>query len=160
METQWIIFILVGLLCGTFGSALGLGSGIILVPMLVILFGFQQKVAQGTTLAMMVPMALVGALRYKAHPEVEIDLHIALWLSIGAIFGALLGSSLALAVPEVVLKRVFALVLVIAAVHMALDTRKQATPKTDAAQDAPTALVERDGTPTQDSDLPSEDMRE
>jgi uncharacterized membrane protein YfcA len=55
-------FILLGICAGTLSGLLGLGSGIILIPTLVLLCGFAQKSAQGTTLAVMVPMILVGAL--------------------------------------------------------------------------------------------------
>ena len=128
MEASALIFIVIGLLCGTFGAALGLGSGVILVPILVLLFQFDQKAAQGTCLAMMVPMALVGAWRYKHNPEINIDLIIVLWLSIGAVFGALLGAAIAGALPVNTLRRIFAVVLLVAAGRMLFSSARESKP--------------------------------
>ena len=64
----WWVFILLGVCAGVLSGALGLGSGTILVPTLVLLFGFMQKSAQGMALAVMVPMALLGAFRYWKNP--------------------------------------------------------------------------------------------
>lgn len=58
----WRIFVLLGICAGTLSGLLGLGSGIILIPTLVLLCGFAQKSAQGTALAVMVHMVLVGTL--------------------------------------------------------------------------------------------------
>ena len=59
-----ILGVFAGIVCGT----LGLGSGIIVVPSLVLIFHFGQKSAQGMALCVMVPMALLGAFRYWRNP--------------------------------------------------------------------------------------------
>ncbi|MFP3904567.1 MAG: TSUP family transporter [Armatimonadota bacterium] len=69
------IIALLGLVAGTVSSLLGIGAGVIIVPALSLwwdkIIDSPQKVAQGTALALMVPMALSGALRYHfgADPE-------------------------------------------------------------------------------------------
>jgi uncharacterized membrane protein YfcA len=117
MENWWL-YILIGLCCGVFGVSFGVGSGIILVPVLAILFSFGQKPAQGMSLAVMVPLALMGAWRYYQNPDIEINLGVVLFLSIGAVAGAFVGAKIAGHLPGHVLRKMFAVFLIIAAVKM------------------------------------------
>jgi len=48
-------FLLLGLLAGVLSGLLGIGGGIVIIPVLVFVFGLSQHMAQGTTLALMVP---------------------------------------------------------------------------------------------------------
>jgi uncharacterized membrane protein YfcA len=64
LEFLWK-YIVLGLVSGVFSSTFGVGSGILMIPALVMMFEFTQKSAQGICLAVMAPMALVGAIRYK-----------------------------------------------------------------------------------------------
>jgi len=91
----WYFYVLLGLVCGVFSATFGVGSGIIMVPALVLMFSQPQKSAQGVCLAAMVPMALVGAMRYKLNPEIEVDMRLVGLLSVGAVVGAVIGSSIA-----------------------------------------------------------------
>jgi len=126
-EFSWSLIAL-GLAAGVLSSMLGVGSGILLVPALVILAGLPQKSAQGTALAVMVPMALVGAARYAANPHIDISLMRVLLLSLGAIAGAMIGAAIAGRLPGFVLRRIFAGFLLIVAVRMMLPTRGAGTP--------------------------------
>ncbi len=65
------VFVLLGICAGVLSGALGVGSGILLIPTLVLFCSFEQKSAQGMSLAVMVPMALVGALRYWKNPQMK-----------------------------------------------------------------------------------------
>lgn len=119
LSNPWWVFVLLGVCAGVLSGALGLGSGVILVPVLVLLCAVEQKCAQGMALAVMVPMALVGALRYWKYPDIEMN-----WLAIGLILcGALpatllLGTELAARLPSGVLRKAFAVVLLVVAVRM------------------------------------------
>ena len=124
LSNPWWVFVLLGICAGVLSGALGLGSGIILVPTLVLLCGFGQKSAQGMALAVMVPMALVGALRYWKNPEIEINTVIVGLIICGALAGALAGTELASRLPSHILKKVFAAVLVIAAIKMFMTPAK------------------------------------
>lgn len=130
MENWWI-YIIIGLCCGVFGASFGVGSGIILVPVLAIIFSFGQKSAQGMSLAVMVPLALVGAWRYYQNPEIEIRLGVVLFLSIGAVAGAFIGARIAGVLPANVLRKLFAVFLIVAAVKMLLfsPTKKTLSPE-------------------------------
>ena len=114
----WWLFIVLGVCAGLVSGTLGLGSGIVVIPVLVLLCGFEQKSAQGTALAVMVPMALVGALRYWKNLEIDMSLTIILLIVLGALVGVLVGTELAGRLPNHVLQKVFATFLVVVAVRM------------------------------------------
>ena len=113
LSNPWWIFVVLGVAAGIISGSLGLGAGTIVVPVLVLVCHYTQKPAQGMALAVMVPMALVGVLRYW-----RLDwLVIALIVS-GALVGALVGSELAAWLPAHILRKAFAIFLVIVAVKM------------------------------------------
>lgn len=115
---NWYLYILAGLAAGIMSSMFGVGSGILMVPILTIAFSFGQKSAQGMALALMVPMALVGALRYYFNPEIDISLKLVGLLSIGGVIGAVVGSQIVFNISEAILKRMFAVFIIITGVHM------------------------------------------
>jgi len=112
---HWIGFAVLGLVAGVVSGCLGVGSGLVLIPALVLLFEVPQKSAQGISLAVMVPMAFVGATRYIANPDIKVDLRIAALIAIGAVVAAFVGSHLAAVLPAKVLKRAFAGFLILVA---------------------------------------------
>ena len=118
LSNPWWAFVLLGICAGVVSGALGLGSGIIIVPALVLLCSFGQKSAQGMALAVMVPMALVGALRYWRIPEVELNVAVLGLIVCGALVGTLAGTELAARLPSHVLRKVFAIVLIVVAARM------------------------------------------
>ena len=107
-----------GVLAGVVSGALGVGSGIILIPALVLILGTTQKVAQGTALAVMVAMAAMGAVRYYLNQEIHLSLTTIAVLSVGAVIGAYFGSQLAFILPGAVLRKIFALFIVLVGVRM------------------------------------------
>ena len=118
LSNYWWVFILLGVCAGLVSGTLGLGSGTVLIPTLVILCGFGQKSAQGTALAVMVPMAMVGALRYWKNPEIEMNMAIIAFIVVGALAGTLAGTELATRLPSNTLRKIFAIFLAIVAVRM------------------------------------------
>jgi hypothetical protein len=113
---QYLALIGVGGVTGLFSGLLGIGGGTIVVPALVILFGLSQYSAQGTSLAVIVPMALVGVSSYAAHKHV--NLGAALAIVAGAIVTTRYGATLAQSLPQDALRYIFALFLVIIAVQL------------------------------------------
>lgn len=88
--TQFV-YILVGILMGAFAGFLGVGGGLILIPILVYGFGLTQHQAQGTSLAVMIPpITLLAALRYYQNGNVKLGMAalIAAGFIIGGFFGA------------------------------------------------------------------------
>lgn len=108
---------LLGLLAGAFSGLVGIGGGIIIVPVLVFWFGFSQQMAQGTTLALLVlPIGLLGAIEY--YRQGYVDLKVAGLICAGFMIGSLLGAKLAVVMPTIVLKRVFGSALLLIGAKM------------------------------------------
>lgn len=148
LSNPWWIFFLLGICAGTLSGLLGLGSGIILIPTLVLLCGFEQKSAQGMALAVMVPMALVGALRYWKNPEIEMNAAVIGLIILGALAGALAGTELVDRLPGHILRKIFAVVLIIVAVKMLMPPIKPKRPDLNNSVTSQniTNLVESKGT--------------
>jgi len=115
---MWFWYVLGGLVAGILSSLFGVGAGILLVPLLSIAFGFGQKSAQGMSLAIMVPMALVGAIRYHLNPNVPMHLPVCGVIAIGAVIGAIIGSKIVFGIPDVILKRMFACFIIIVGINI------------------------------------------
>ena len=105
----------VGLTAGMLSSMVGIGGGVVIVPCLVIIFAMGQKMAQGTSLAMLLPPIGVLAVinYYKAG---YIDFKVSGILCIAFIAGSYFGSKIALNLQESTLKRIFGVFLMILAV--------------------------------------------
>lgn len=76
-------------------------------------------------LAVMVPMVLVGALRYWKNPEIEMNATVIGLIILGALAGTLLGTELAARLPGHILRKLFAVILIIVAVKMLMPTIKK-----------------------------------
>jgi uncharacterized membrane protein YfcA len=110
-------YLLLGLLAGVLSGLLGIGGGIIVVPVLVLLFGFSQHTAQGTTLAMMVPpIGLLAAWAY--YSKGFVDVKVAGLMCIGFFIGGFLGAKFAGYIPDIMLKRIFGAAMLIVSIKM------------------------------------------
>ena len=111
--------ILLGGLAGVTSGLIGIGGGIIIVPALVLFFGFSQKLAQGTTLALMVPP--LGALAaWSYYRQGHADIKTAGLICIGFLVGSVLGADLAIRLPAELLARIFGAILVAVGLKMLL----------------------------------------
>ena len=109
-------FVVLGLVSGLIASTLGIGGGIIFVPSLVVFFGFEQHLAQGTSLAVILPTALVGTYLHSKRGRVE--WRVAGLVAVGGVVGGLVGSAFALSIDPDLLRRLFAVMLVVIAARM------------------------------------------
>lgn len=118
MDTQTlIILIIIGIAAGVLGGMVGVGGGIVIVPALVFFLGFSQKMAQGTSLGiLLLPVGLLGVIQY--YKEGYVDIKVLLIISAGFFLGSLLGSKLALSLSQETVKKIFAVLLIIIAVKM------------------------------------------
>lgn len=87
------LLVVVGLLSGTVAGLLGVGGGIVIVPVLVVALGLDPVLAKGTSLAVVVPTALLGTLRNRRAGIVTV--RTAIWVGIGGVVAALAGGWLA-----------------------------------------------------------------
>jgi uncharacterized membrane protein YfcA len=110
------VIILVGLAAGLLSGIFGVGGGILIVPGLVFFAKMDQRRAHGTSLAAVLPISISSLVTYWAHDHV--DWPVALFLAIGAVAGALLGTKLLKTVKHEVLSMGFAAVLIISAVRL------------------------------------------
>ena len=101
----WIIGLLMGILSG-----LAIGGGTLLVPALVFLVGTKQHVAQGVSLAVFIPTAIVAIITHARQGNVKFKL--ALYLIAGSVFGAVGGSLLASRLDAELLRKIFGFFLI------------------------------------------------
>jgi uncharacterized membrane protein YfcA len=122
METI-IIIILTGLAAGILGGMVGIGGGIIIVPALVYFLAFSQHQAQGTSLALMLfPVGILGVINY--YKKGYVDFRYAGLLAIGFVVGSYLGSKFSLSLPQLTVKRIFAVLMLIVAFKMLFIDKK------------------------------------
>jgi uncharacterized membrane protein YfcA len=114
--------VLSGFLVGLVSGTMGIGGGILLVPLMVLGFGFSQHLAQGTSLAAIIPTALAGAFAHDR--EGNVDRRAVLWLAAGGIPGVLAGSLVAVHLPRALLVRLFG-ALVVYSAYRIWATRQQ-----------------------------------
>lgn len=101
--------VLLGLMSGALTGLLGIGGGAFIVPLLVLAFGLDQHLAQGTSLAVMIPAAIAGtAVHWRAG---RLDSTLIGGLVVGVVVGAFLGGRFALFLPERPLQIIFGVIL-------------------------------------------------
>jgi uncharacterized membrane protein YfcA len=111
-----LAYLLAGLAMGLLSSLLGVGGGIVVVPLLVTFFGFSQQLAQGTSLVAMVPVALLGAWRLTTSGFTQWGQGIRIGGAAAA--GAVGGATVALVTASSPLQIGFAALLVFAATQL------------------------------------------
>lgn len=105
-----------GLAAGFMAGLLGIGGGVLLVPALVLFFGFDQHVAQGTSLLVIIPAAVTGS--YTHHRNGRLVVRDAALLAAGGVIGAVLGGVFALSIDDVLLRKLFAVFLLLTALRI------------------------------------------
>ena len=109
---------LIGMLSGITSGLFGVGGGIIMVPAMVLLMKIDPKTAIGTSLAVIIPTAVVGAFRH--HDLGQVNWRLAGALMVGATATAWLGASLTRQVDAGDLKRAFGGFLVLVGLRLLL----------------------------------------
>lgn len=109
---------MIGLLAGVGSGLLGVGGGIIMVPLLTLVAGFTQHKAHATSLAAIIPIASVGFLAYVFADE--IDYGVAGLLIAGCLIGAPLGAKIMSRVTENRLESMFGLFMLAVAIRLIL----------------------------------------
>jgi uncharacterized membrane protein YfcA len=110
-------FSLIGILAGVAGGLLGIGGAVIIIPLLVFIYGFDQKLAQGTTLVMMIPpIGLMAAIEYYRADFV--NMKAAIIMAIFFFLGGWLGGKIAIKIDPVILRKVFACFLMLISIKM------------------------------------------
>ncbi len=115
--TVILTFLAIGLAAGVLSGLFGIGGGIIIVPMLIFFARFAPAMATGTSLgSLLLPVGALGAWQY--YQRGSIDIKASLLIGLGLFFGAYAGARLGLSLDPVMLKRSFAIFLVLVAIRL------------------------------------------
>ncbi len=112
-----LILIAIGIITGIMAGMLGIGGAIIMIPALVFFMGFSQQMAQGTSLAVMLPPIGIIA-TYNYYKAGHVDMKVALILAACFLIGSYFGSKYALTLPQATLKKIFGILLLLVAAKM------------------------------------------
>lgn len=144
-----------GILVGSLGGLVGIGGGVVLVPLLLYVYGLGMHLAAGTSLSIVLPLSLAGAISHFQRGNV--DLRLTLLIGIGGIIGSVLGSWAGSHLPGTVLKKIFAMILLLIALNTLADAYGINVPglRRAAAAGSP-AAAERTVTGPQEAGTPRE----
>lgn len=119
-----------GLFAGFLSGTIGIGGGLAFVPIMTIGFRIAQPIAQGTSLAAIIPTALVGGITHLRQGNVRRDA--AIWMGGGGVVGAVIGALVAVDLPTSFLARLFGVFLLFSAYGIAKGARRPpVTPRED-----------------------------
>lgn len=114
-----LILLIIGLAAGVLSGMVGVGGGIIIVPALVYFLGFNQHLAQGTTLAMfLLPIGILGV--YNYHKAGYIDVKVALIIAATFVAGSYFGSKIAISIDQSIVKKIFGVIMLLVSIKMIL----------------------------------------
>ena len=117
-----VLIVLLSLTVGVLVGLLGIGGGVVLVPALVYLLRYDQHMAQGTSLLILLPPIGLGALR-EYWKNRQVDLRAGIYCALGFLIGGYGGGKMAVPMPSNVLKMVFGCFLMMSAVLLWRKTR-------------------------------------
>jgi uncharacterized protein len=125
-----ILAAVLGFVGGVLSGLFGVGGGILFVPALVLVLGLTQVHAEATSLLAILPTVIAGA--WQQHRYGNVDWRAALLIGLGSIAGVEGGVQLAKALPEDVLRRLFAVFMLVVAANLAWRAwRSEAYPSKD-----------------------------
>jgi uncharacterized protein len=112
-----VILILIGLAAGIFGGVFGVGGAVVMIPAMVYFLGADQHMAQGTSLAVMLPpIGLFAA--YNYYKAGQVNIWYALIIALSFMIGGYFGSKIALNFPENLMKKIFGIFLILVALRL------------------------------------------
>ncbi len=115
--STFIILIVIGLLAGILSGLVGVGGGILMIPLLIIFLGLSQHQAQGTALfAMLPPIGILAAINY--YKEGFVKWEYAIVIAFTFVIGGYLGSKLSLSLPPQMVRRIFGVIMLLGAIKL------------------------------------------
>ena len=121
--TMILLVFCIGLSTGILSGLLGIGGGVVLVPMMVFLLGIAQHTAQGISMLVIIPTSIVSV--WYFYKEKLINYQVAAYMAGGAALGALISANFVQAVPASALKRIFGIFVILIGFRMIWATRKK-----------------------------------
>ena len=115
--TTCVILIVIGLLAGILSGLVGVGGGILMIPLLIIFLGLTQHEAQGTALfAMLPPIGILAAMNY--YKEGFVKWEYAAVMALTFVVGGYFGSKLSISLPDQTVRKVFGVIMLIGAIKL------------------------------------------
>lgn len=111
-------FILIGLITGTINGLFGSGGGTIVVPSLIFLVGLEDHKSHATAISIILPLSIISTIIYISHGVIRFD--IALWVALGGVLGGFMGARLLNKIPSNILRKVFGIFMMVAAIRMVI----------------------------------------
>jgi uncharacterized protein len=106
----------IGTAAGMLSGLFGVGGGVLIVPLLVLWLGFDQRLATGTSLAAIVIIAAIATAAHGAYGNVHVDEGVL--IGVPAVAGVLIGTELQQRISTKALSLIFAVLLVVVAVDL------------------------------------------
>ncbi|MGV6828713.1 MAG: sulfite exporter TauE/SafE family protein [Flavobacteriales bacterium] len=115
--TVFFSLLIIGLVAGIFSGLLGVGGSLVMIPLMVLLLNFNQYEAQGTSLAVLsIPVTFFAA--YNYYQEGYVNWKFAIIIAVSFVLGGYLGSKFAISINQTLLKKIFSMVLILAAIKI------------------------------------------
>ncbi len=112
-----LLLIIIGFLAGMLSGLVGVGGGILIIPLLIIFLGLTQHQAQGTALfAMLPPIGILAAINY--YQEGFVRWEYAFIIAFTFVIGGYFGSKISISLSDQTVRRLFGIVMLIGAVKM------------------------------------------
>ncbi len=118
MKSKLIWYIATGAIAGLIAGFLGIGGGILLVPIMVGLLGLTQHKAHGTSLAVIIPIAIISAIVYALRGHINWTL--VATIGSGSVIGVIIGAKLMMKVPAHRLRQLFGVYTIVIATLLLL----------------------------------------
>ena len=118
---SFLFIVVLGFGAGILTGIMGVGGGVVMVPMMVLLLGVSQHLAQGISMLVIIPTVMVAILKLRNSNLFEY--RTALLLAAGSIAGSLLSSNFVQLIDGMVLKRIFGVLVVYSSIRMILPAK-------------------------------------
>ena len=115
MTLSTLGFLLIGAAVGAVSGMFGIGGGVFVIPAMVYFYGFNQKMATGTSLGMLLPP--IGILAFWQYYKADlVDVPAVILLIAGFLAGSYLSAGYTIGLPEILVKRLFGVLLIVTGV--------------------------------------------
>jgi len=115
---NYIKIIIIGLITGIINGLFGSGGGTFLVPAMVFLLNVEEHNAHATAISIILPLTLVSTFIYFNHGMLKLG--VALSVTLGGVIGGFIGAKLLNKVPSRILRKIFGIFMIIAAIRMVI----------------------------------------
>ncbi len=118
-DAPWYLLLAVGFSAGIISGLFGVGGGLVIVPLLIAILHFDQKVAVGTSLGALLPPTTIGAV-INDYNQGLLSVPVAALVAVGLLIGALVGARITIRLPTPTIKRLYGAFLVIVGLRFVL----------------------------------------